>query len=1098
MLIIIKTFKFMKKNGYESFLQSRNVEKILITMKLISILLFLSLVQVSATVYSQSKKFSFDIKETRIINVLEHIEEISDFRFFFQREQVDVNKIVSFNVSNESVETILDRLFKDQNVSYKVLNDGLILLSSDKLLSISSSNATQQARVIKGVVTDDQGNALVGVNVYVKGTTNGTITDINGNYTISVENKNTTLVYSFIGFSIEEVKVGENSVINVTLKEDVINLDEVVSIGYGTKKIKDVTGSVSSISSKHIEDRPVLQFEDALAGKAAGVQVISSSGKPQSAPFIRIRGTTSITGSSEPLYVVDGVPTDDMKAINVEDIESISILKDASASAIYGASGANGVVIIKTKRGENKRPTVEFKTKLGFSKVTKNMAVLHSQQYIDLMDELGLSTDWSLYTANTDWQNEVLRKAPFRSYQLSLSGSDEKTNYYIAGNQTKNDGIVRNNTADRYSAKVNFDRKVNKWLKVGTSISYSKWHDVNITDNIGAGRGGVILGMVSTPELIGIYNDDGTYTGNPLQTSWENPVASTDAPEVDYYQSRFSGNVYLEANITTDLKLKTLGSIEESNGKYTYFLDPFTTDWGRAINGTAEESSDYNKYWLSETTLSYSKRINNHSIEALAGFIVSGRESNSLYAATRNFANTAVKTINGGSVIDAVSSSYAARSNVSQMDRINYAFKDKYLVTANFRADASSVFGPGKQWGYFPSFSVGWRMSEEGFLSSAEKIDDIKLRIGWGQVGNDRIRPYAWYGTVGTGYNYVVGGNIVPGISVETIENKDLKWETTTQTDIGIDIMLFNQRLGFTVDGYIKNTSDLLLSMPVPRSTGFESTIQNVGEIQNKGIECQVNSRNLVGSFKWNTDFNISFNRNEVVFLDDQVINTGYIYQRGNVSIAKEGESMGAFYGYIAEGVDPETGMMIYKDINNDGEFTPDDKTIIGNANPKFFFGMNNTFSFMGFDLSMFIQGVQGNDVFNATRIESESMNDFKNQLATTLNRWEMPGDITNMPKATLGEKYNSELSTRFIEDGSYLRIKSLTLSYSLPRSVLSKLKLNKLMLYISGENLYTFTKYSGFDPELNAFGGDNLAQGIDFGTYPQSRSLIFGIDLSF
>ncbi|MEN8120129.1 MAG: SusC/RagA family TonB-linked outer membrane protein, partial [Bacteroidota bacterium] len=716
----------------------------------------------------------------------------------------------------------------------------------------------------------------------------------------------------------------------------------------------------------------------------------------------------------------------------------------------------------------------------------------------DLMDELGLATDWSLYTENTDWQNEVLRQAAFNSYQLSLSGSDEKTNYYVSGNWTKNDGVVRNNTADRYSGKINFDRQINSWLKAGTSILYSKWHDINIIDNIGAGRGGVILGMISAPPVIGIYHDDGTFTGNPLQASWENPVASTDAPEQDYYQTRFMGNAYLEANILKDLKFKTLVSLDNANGQYNYFLDPYRTDWGRVNSGIAEETTDKTEYWLSENTLSYKKKFDSHSLNALVGFIVSKRQSSSLYARTINFANTAVKTINGGSVIEGVSSSYAERTNVSQIARLNYDFNNKYLLTANFRADASSVFGPGNQWGYFPSFSAGWRLSEEDFLKENDAIDDIKLRVGWGQVGNDRIREYAWYGTVGTGYNYVIGGVIVPGISIETIENKDLKWETTAQTDIGIDILLFNYRIGITADAYIKNTSDLLLSMPVPRSTGFESTIQNVGEIQNKGVELQISTKNLINELKWNTDFNISLNRNQVVYLDSQVINSGWIYQRGNVAIAKEGEQMGSFYGYVAQGVDPATGLMIYKDNNEDGEITPDDKEIIGNANPKFFYGINNKLSYKGFDLSLFIQGVYGNEVFNATRVESESMNDFKSQQATVLDRWQNPGDITDMPVATLGEKYNSELSTRFIEDGSYLRIKSLTLSYSFPKEIINKIKLSKARIYVTAENLYTFTKYSGYDPEVNAFDGHNLAQGIDFGTYPQSRNIIFGINLSF
>ncbi len=1056
-------------------------------MRLSLFFLLISVFNVSATVYSQSTRISLNLNKATLSEVLDHIENTSDYRFLYRKDYLDLNKKITVNKHNSSIDNVLKDVLSNYNdLSYSILKDNLIVIAPKKI-----------NWELTGMVTDESGSPIPGVTVSLKGKPIGTITDLNGNYSIQVS-EGDILIFSFVGYEKKEVVVKSQTVINITLVESVQQLDEVVITGYGTQRIKDVTGAISNISTDDIENRPMLQFQDALQGKAAGVQIISPSGKPQSGAFIRIRGTTSIDGSSEPLYVVDGVPSENLQNINPNDIESVTILKDASAAAIYGSSGANGVVIINTKRGVNQKPTVEFNSYFGFSKVMKYIDVLDAQQYIALMDELGLSTDWSLYTANTNWQDEVLRTAGNSSNQLSLSGSDDKTNYYISGNWTKQDGIVRKNTADRYSAKINFDRDITPWLKAGTSILYSKWHDVNITDNIGAGRGGVILGMLTTPPVIGVYNPDGTFTGNPLQTSWENPVASTDAPEQDYYQTRFQGNFYAEASITKSLKFKSLISLETANGQFNYFLDPYKTDWGRVNQGIAEESSDKMEYWLSENTIRFNKKFGKHNFSALAGFIVSHRQYNSLFVRTTHFANTAVKTIDGGAIIEDVSSTYNERSNLSQIARINYDFNNRYLITANFRADASSVFGPGSRWGYFPSFSAGWRISEENFLKSVDAINDLKLRIGWGQVGNDRIQEYAWYGTVGSGYNYVIGGTIVPGISVETIENKDLKWETTSQTNIGIDLSLFNYRLGLTFDAYVKNTSDLLLSMPVPRSTGFESTIQNVGEIQNKGIEILISTKNLVNELKWNTDFNISFNENEVIYLNKQIINSGWIYQRGNVAIAKEGEQMGSFYGYVAEGVDPATGQMIYKDINGDGEFTPDDKQIIGNANPKFIYGLNNTLSYKGFDLSLFIQGVYGNDIFNATRIETESMNDFKSQQATVLNRWKNPGDVTNMPAATLGEKYNSELSTRFIEDGSYLRIKTLTLSYSLPESVLNKIKLKKLRFYVTGENLYTFTNYSGYDPEVNAFDGDNLAQGIDFGTYPQSRNIIFGLNLSF
>ncbi|NOX85491.1 MAG: TonB-dependent receptor [Chlorobi bacterium] len=1065
-------------------------------MKISLFLLFVSVLQLFAVNnYGQSKKLSLSMEKVTIADVLQAIQDQSEFKFFYNDQLVNVTRKVSVKAHKKDIWHVLNQVLPDAGITYRVVGKQVALFKGN---SAYGNKNVQQPYTVTGKVADEKGEPLTGVNIIEQRTTNGTVSDANGSFSLQISSLNATLVFSYVGYRTKEVLLNGQTTIEIKLAEDILGLDQVVVIGYGTQKIKDVTGAISTITSKDIKDRPVLRFENALEGKMAGVQVISPSGKPQNTAFIRIRGTTSIDGSSEPLYVVDGVPTEDLLTLNPNDIENITILKDASSAAIYGASGANGVVIINTKRGKNKKATVNFNTYYGFSKVTKYLDVLHSSEYIDLMDELGLTTDWSIYTANTDWQREIYRNAVNQNYQLSVSGSDDKTNYYISGNWSKKDGIVRNNYADRYSAKVNFDRHINQWLKVGTSILFGKWHDVNIVDNIGAARGGVILGALETPELIGIYNPDGTFTGNPLQLSWENPVASTDAPVQDYYESNFLGNFYFQASFLKDFKFKTLTSYDYAGGQYSYFLDPFRTDWGRANQGIGEESSSKNQYWYNENTLTYTKKIKKHTLNALAGFIVSKRHSRSLYVQTTHFANDVIKTINGGSRIEDVNSSFAERSNVSQIARINYDYANKYLITANFRADASSVFGTDKRWGYFPSFSAGWRLSEEAFLKNSKTIDDLKIRFGWGQVGNDRIAEYAWYGRIGSGYDYVIGGVIQPGIAPETLENKDLKWETTTQTNLGVDVMLLGYRLGLTADAYLKNTSDLLLSMPIPVSTGFESTIQNVGKIRNKGVELLVHSKNLMNEFKWNTDLTFSLNRNEVVYLGDQIIHSGYVYQRGNVTIAKEGKSLGSFYGYVSQGVDPNTGMMIYKDSNGDDAITDEDKEIIGDANPKFVYGLNNTFSFKGFDLSLFIQGVYGNDIFNASRVETESMFDFKNQLATVLGRWENPGDVTDMPKAVLGEKYNSELSTRFLEDGSYLRIKTLTISYTLPVNIIRSMHLARTRIYMTAENLYTFTGYSGYDPEVNAFGGNNLAQGVDFGTYPQPRSIIFGIDLSF
>ena len=1073
-------------------------------MKLTTLFLIVSLFQLQANEsYAQKTKVTLALENVSIEKVLEKIESITEFKFIYKDNKVDYQKIVSVNAKREQIEVVLKKLFIGSNIVYKVVNKQIIL-KPGKAIPVGNGKALinenkPQGVFVSGSVTDDTGLPLPGVTIIIKGTTIGTSTDFDGNFTIEVE-EGTILVLSSIGYASKEIAYLGEASLNIVLKTDVTYLNDIIVVGYGTQKIKDITGSVSQISSEAIEERPVLQITDAMAGKAAGVTVVSPSGKPQSGGFIRIRGTTSIDASSEPLYVVDGIPVEVIYDINPNDIESISILKDASSAAIYGASGANGVVIINTKRGSGKGGKISFDAYVGVSEVSEKLGTLQSSQYIDLMDELGLVADWSQYTANTDWQDEIYRTALRKNYQLSFSGADNGTNYYISGNYQDVDGVIRSNEVQRYSGKVNLSKQIRKWLKIGTNLTYSKWRDVDVTDNAGAGRGGVVLGALVTPSVIGIFNDDGTYTGNPLQPSWENPVAGTDAPDKEYLNSRFLGTVYLEADITDEFQFKTRLSIEDSNGKFTYFLNPFSTDWGRVNQGIAQESSSKSFFWISENMLTYKKSIEAHQFDILGGYIASKRSNSSFSAETRSFANESVKTIAGGSIINYATSYDSERSNQSFISRVNYAYDDKYLVTANFRADGSSVFGPNNQWGYFPSFSLGWRLTKENFIKEDGFFNDVKVRYGWGQVGNDRIAPYAWYGTVGPGYNYVIDGNIVPGIAAETLENQDLKWETTVQTDIGIDLTFVDNRLNVIMDYYIKDTEDLLLSMPIPTSTGFITSIQNVGEIQNKGFEFTVlGSLFDNNNFTWDTNFNMSFNDNEIIDLKGQVIMTGDIFQRGNVVRAEEGQPMGNFWGFVAEGIDPDTGDVIYKDLDDSGDINADgDKTIIGNANPDFSYGFTNTLTYKGFGLNIFFQGVSGNDIFNATRIETEAMTDFKSQSSAVLNRWKQPGDVTDIPRAVLGDKYNSDLSTRFIEDGSYLRLKTLTFSYDFKQPFIEKSFLSRLKLYFTAENLATFTNYSGYDPEVNAFGSSNLVQGVDYGTYPQTKNFIFGINATF
>jgi TonB-dependent starch-binding outer membrane protein SusC len=957
-----------------------------------------------------------------------------------------------------------------------------------------------QEATVTGRILDDTGMTLPGVNILIKGSTRGTTSDAEGYFSLKAAS-GSTLVFSFIGYVTLEVAIGTQTEINVTMQSDITTLSELVVVGYGVQEKKDITGAVSVVNADAIESRPNTQFGNLIQGKTSGVQVITPSGKPSAGFSMRIRGTNSISASSEPLYVVDGVPTTDTRTINPADIENITILKDASSAAIYGAQGANGVVLITTKRGKAGTPRFDFNAYAGFSTPWQTLNVLNSEQYRDLMTEMGMTTDWSQFTRNTDWQKEIFRRGTSQNYQLSVSGKTEQTNYYISGGWTQQKGAVRSAEMDRYNFKVNLDQKVNDWISFGTNFNYMRYHDVDVSDNQAINQGGVILGMLSTPPNIGIFRDNGTYTSNPFQ-DWENPVASTDASDRGYLNQRVLGNLYSEINLMPDLKFRTNVGVDFSNGLYDYFLDPFTTSYGRAKQGIGQNSTNLHNFVIFDNTLTYRKTINSHAFSALVGSVLQKNRWESSYIETIGFTGDAVPTTNAGSTIVAARNSKEETANSSIIGRVTYDYKGKYLFTGNFRVDGSSKFGSENRYGYFPAFSLGWRLSEEAFMDGTrDVVDDLKFRFGYGVVGNDNLpQRYGYVGRVASGANYPIGGVIQPGSYQASIENQHLKWEETEQYNAGIDAALFGSRLSLTLEAYIKNTSDLLLNVPLPRSTGFNSGVQNIGRIQNKGVELMISSVNMDGELKWSTDFNISFNRNKVVELKLPSLVGGGIAGRGDVSYSTTGKPLGLFYGYVWGGVDPSTGDAYYVDKNGESTFNPatTDRTFIGNPNPDFIYGLTNTLSYKNFELNIFIQGVQGNDIFNATRIETEGMTDAKNQTIAVANRWRQPGDVTDIPRASPNDTDNSRLSTRFVEDGSFLRVKALTLGYNVPRSVLTRIRMSNAKIYVTGENLFTITEYSGYDPEVNAFGGSNTVMGVDFGTYPQTRNLIFGINLSF
>ncbi|MDD5150577.1 MAG: TonB-dependent receptor [Flavobacterium sp.] len=959
-----------------------------------------------------------------------------------------------------------------------------------------------QAQSVTGKVADSDG-PLPGVNVAVQNSKIGATTDFDGKFTLNNLPKDAVLTVSYLGYATQKITLNGKNEINIILVSDKVDLKEVVVVGFGSTKKKDITGAIAVVTSKEFEGRANTGIGNALEGKVAGVQITKPSGQPQAGYTIRVRGTSTITAGAEPLYILDGIPTTSIDEISPSDIESMTVLKDASSAAIYGANGSNGVILITTKRGGNQKTKVTLDAYTSSSTVSKKLDVLDATQYKALMTEMGQTTDWTQYPYNNNWQDRVLRTALSKNYSLGVSGGDEKTNYYLSGTYLDQEGVVMTNKVERYTFKLNLDHKVSKSVKVGSSIGYSKWKDVDVNE---AGKFGVILNSITGAPVTDVYNADGTFSINPFIPDLESPVALVLKNDHAYQNYKFNGNVYTEIAFLKDLKFKSMFGFEQLNSTYNSWVDPYTSREGRGFKGMASLSKDQTSFWNFENTLTYAKSFNKHNFNALVGHIASEKDYSSASISARNFGSAAVHTVNAGAVRTSGFSAGPKEIREAVIGRLNYSYEDKYLMTGNFRADAYSGFGEKNRWGYFPSFSGGWRISKEDFFSGVSAINDLKLRAGWGIVGNSQVDGYAHFGQVNPGAPYVIGGLVVPGSNPSTLESSDLKWEKTEQTNIGLDVSLLKNRLSLTTDYYIKKTSDMLLKKIIPSSTGFSTAQLNVGAMENKGFEFSVSSKNLENELKWNTDFNISFNKSKITSLPGGSIQLGQLNNdgRGLVAIAQEGQPLGTFYGYVSEGVDPATGNIKYKDIDASGDLSDGDKTIIGNANPKYTFGLANDFKYKNWSFNIFFQGVQGNDIFNATRIDTEGMYNANNQLTTVLNRWTTAGQITDMPRADFAGTNNVLVSSRYVEDGSYVRLKSLTLGYDFPENLVSKLSMSKVRFYLTAENLFTWTKYSGLDPELSIYGRSNdnslknIAPGIDYGTYPQTRDIIFGLNLSF
>ncbi|CAG5012954.1 TonB-dependent receptor P3 [Dyadobacter sp. CECT 9275] len=993
--------------------------------------------------------------------------------------------------------------------------------------------------IIQGKVSSESGELLPGVNVVIKNTTTGTTTDTEGKYSLNIPAGKVTLVFSSVGYEKQEIEVVNRSKLDVILQSDTKALGEVVVVGYGTQQRKDITGSVASVKGSEMENQPVASADALLQGRAAGVQVVQNTGAPGGGVTVRIRGNTSLNAGNGPLYVVDGVPISSdtpspignfggdginpLAAISPNDIESVEILKDAAASSIYGARGANGVVLITTKRGKAGNASFSFNAYTGVAQVKKKLALLNAAQEKDYIKNallmagqpVNMGIDTSRY--DTDWQSAIFRDAPVSNYDLSLRGGSDKVKYAMSLGYYDQKGVIINTGYKRYNGRVNLDYSSLSRLKLGTSIAVSGGFRNRVPE--GDNANSVLTNAIRILPTEAIYNTDGSYTLAP--SGRPNPVAVARSTQFTTQDNRLIGNVYGEYLLMKNLSFRTSLGIDFLGIKDDYFIPSYIS------GGAARPSTTgYNQIfsWVNENTLTYQRTFaQHHTLSVLAGYSQQESKSQAIFASANQGSTDNIATLNAAAQPTGASSSNSNWGLVSYFGRLTYAFDDKYLFTTSIRRDGSSRFGSDKRFGFFPSASVGWRLSKESFLADANFLTDLKLRASIGVVGNQQISNYGWQGLYNVGSNY--GGK--PGIAPSAIPNPNLGWESTTQSNIGLDIAILNNRIQFSAEVYLKRTKDLLLQVNLPSTSGFSSSLQNVGNTQNKGLEFSLSTLNLARELRWTTNFNLSFNRNKIIKLSQnnadilQTVGDAAYYSETPVGLARVGEPIGVIYGYVATGRVYATseeakaanmrdgsasgplfqaGDMQYVDLNKDGIINAaSDRTIIGNANPKFTGGMTNTFSYRGFDLSFLLQWSYGNEIFNQTRLTSNRGFVFNASTTEVLRSWKKEGDITDVPRGTTSTvARNGLVSTRWMEDGSYLRAKTVTLAYNLPSSVIQKIKIKGAKVYVTGQNLFTVTKYSGLDPEVNFRSGYPLLGGIDLGVYPQTRTFLAGINLTF
>jgi iron complex outermembrane receptor protein len=1058
----------------------RQLNKLLRFMKIATLFIIACTLNLHATVYSQNTKFSYDFRGKTVREVFTILEKNSKFRFFYNDNFNYIDQKVDIVVKDQNVEEILSKMLSSSEMTYRVLENNLVVLTPSE---------SMQTITVKGKVTDGQGGGLPGVNIVVKGTTIGTTTDIDGDYSLDLNSSNVILVFSYIGYLGQEVALEGRSTLNLSLVEDVQNLEEVVVVGYGTQSKREISGSVTNLTSKQFNKGLTSNAADLLQGKVAGLVITKGTGDVTSDATVRLRGTSSLTGSSTPFVVIDGVPGGDLNSVAPQDIESISILKDASSAAIYGSRSASGVILITTKKGSVTNTRINYESYVAVDKVTNKPDMLNGAEWRKYAADNNKNIDGMDLGADTDWFGEILRTGVTHNHNLSLSGGSGNHNYMASVAYMDRQGVVKGNEMNRTNARFSFNQRgINDKLLVSfTGNAVMGENSPTETQNF-------ILAYNTIPVVPVKLADGSWYDSKDFDQG--NPVRNIELNKRQNKSNQFYGNFKADLELIKGLNLVASAYQERRTNDWGRY-DNSTTERGRNAQGYAQRESRVWDRTLFEYTANYQKSVKDiHNIGLLAGYSWEKNSYELQGAQNRQFGTDLLGYDNLQAGENLLSGDVYSQRNMSKLisffGRATYNFDEKYVFAATIRRDGSSKFGMNNKWGIFPSFSAAWNISRENFLSSTRAISDLKFRLGYGVTGNqDGLDPYRSLSLYGRSGEYYNDGKWFSAYGVTQNANPNLKWEKTAMFNIGMDFGFLNNRISGTFEWYNKKTSDLLYtySVPVPPYQ-YNTLLANVGDMENKGVEVLLNVIPVqTKDLQWAINFNLAHNKNVVTKLSNEEFHTdrilsGSAFIRGGSNttthVLEEGQAFGTFYGRNCEGLDAN-GKYIFTDINEDGKIDDKDFTYIGSAQPKLTYGISNTVSYKKWDLSFFLRGVYGNKVLNYSRMS----------FATT--QWLMGANVLR-EALTNGLKDSPIYSNYYIEDGSFLRLENLTLGYNFKTDNIKWMK--NLRLYVVGQNLFLITKYKGLDPEVNMGGFEPGVEGRDY--YPKSRTFMMGVNISF